>query len=203
MSTHKALARTLCGAGAILPLPVFAHHLMDGEAPNTLLQGLLSGLAHPVIGPDHFVFLLLAGLLSGLLVTRMRFIAPAVFVLGALLGTVLRVSGADVPGSEILIALSVLAGGALVLRQRGLDAVSINAFFSVAGLFHGYAYAASVIGVETSPLSAYLAGLALTQYAVILAAMTAARRLDNPHVMRVAGSAALVVGAVLLTFSLI
>lgn len=203
MSTHKALARSLCGAGVILPLPVFAHHLMDGDAPNSFLQGLLSGLAHPVIGPDHFVFLLLAGLLSGLLVARMRFIAPAVFVLSALLGTVLRVSGADVPGAEILIALSVMAGGALVFRQHRLDAVSINGFFSVAGLLHGYAYAASVIGVETSPLSAYLAGLALTQYAVILAAMKGAVLLDNPHMFRVAGSAALVVGTVLLTFSLI
>lgn len=34
-----------------------AHHLMDGALPATPWQGLLSGLAHPVVGLDHLAAL--------------------------------------------------------------------------------------------------------------------------------------------------
>ncbi len=49
----------------LAPATAFAHHGMDGETPATLTQGLVSGLAHPVIGLDHLAFVLaLAWLLS-------------------------------------------------------------------------------------------------------------------------------------------
>ena len=38
---------------------------MDGELPASLGQGLLSGLAHPVIGLDHLAFIVAAGLIAG------------------------------------------------------------------------------------------------------------------------------------------
>ncbi|MCQ3942503.1 MAG: urease accessory protein UreJ, partial [Alphaproteobacteria bacterium] len=33
---------------AAMPAAAFAHHVMDGALPATPLQGLLSGLGHPV-----------------------------------------------------------------------------------------------------------------------------------------------------------
>ena len=39
----------------------FAHHLMGGEVPTTAWQGLLSGLGHPIIGIDHFAFIVGVG----------------------------------------------------------------------------------------------------------------------------------------------
>jgi len=47
------LAATAAGAEA--------HHAMGGTMPQTLAQGLLSGLAHPVIGLDHLAFTVAAG----------------------------------------------------------------------------------------------------------------------------------------------
>ena len=35
-----------------------AHHVMGGKTPTTFVDGFLSGLGHPVIGPDHLAFLL-------------------------------------------------------------------------------------------------------------------------------------------------
>ena len=35
-----------------------AHHVMGGKIPTTFAEGFLSGLGHPVIGPDHLAFLL-------------------------------------------------------------------------------------------------------------------------------------------------
>ena len=34
--------------------PALAHHVMGGHMPVTFADGLLSGLAHPIIGFDHF-----------------------------------------------------------------------------------------------------------------------------------------------------
>ena len=38
---------------------------MGGATPATFWQGLASGVGHPVIGLDHLVFLLAAGVLFG------------------------------------------------------------------------------------------------------------------------------------------
>src|ERR1044071_6160591 len=42
-----------------------AHHVMGGKMPTTFAEGFLSGLGHPVIGPDHLAFLLAIGVAVG------------------------------------------------------------------------------------------------------------------------------------------
>jgi urease accessory protein len=32
----------------------FAHHIMSGRTPATFGDGMLSGLGHPIIGPDRW-----------------------------------------------------------------------------------------------------------------------------------------------------
>lgn len=48
----------------LLAGPAWAHHAMGGEVPGTFAEGLLSGLAHPVIGLDHLAFILAVGLIA-------------------------------------------------------------------------------------------------------------------------------------------
>lgn len=55
--------------------PALAHHPFGGTTPSTWIQGFLSGMGHPVIGPDHFVFTIVVGLLA----TRLK---PAWAVFG-------------------------------------------------------------------------------------------------------------------------
>lgn len=50
----------------VLPGVVWAHHFMEDQLPQTFAQGLLSGLAHPVIGVDHLAFIVAAGFLLAL-----------------------------------------------------------------------------------------------------------------------------------------
>src|SRR5262245_66464475 len=45
--------------------PASADHVMGGRTPSTFLEGLLSGLAHPVIGPEHLGFLIVGGVAIG------------------------------------------------------------------------------------------------------------------------------------------
>ena len=69
----------------VLPLgagPALAHHPLAGLPMETGAQGLLSGLAHPVLGFDHLFFVLAAGVATrlagrGWQVTAVDFAASA------------------------------------------------------------------------------------------------------------------------------
>ena len=61
----RRLAPASAGAALIAVLSTTsaqAHHVMDGMLPSTFVEGLLSGLGHPIIGPDHFAFVVAVGL---------------------------------------------------------------------------------------------------------------------------------------------
>ncbi|MEL3889151.1 HupE/UreJ family protein [Ferrovibrio sp. MS7] len=146
-------------------LPAHAHHAMDGKLPYSFATGLLSGLAHPVIGLDHLAFLVAAGLLS-LAHRRWLLVLPLAFMLASLAGTLLHIQEYDLPGGEALVALSVIAFAALLLWSRVLPVALFALLLSFAGLFHGYAFGESIVGAETAPLTGYLIGLGLIQYAL-------------------------------------
>ncbi|HSD93122.1 MAG TPA: HupE/UreJ family protein [Methyloceanibacter sp.] len=151
-----------------------AHHVMGGGLPSTFSQGLLSGLGHPVIGPDHLAFLIAVGIAVG--VGGLSLALPVVFVAASAIGVALHVYGLDLPGAELIIALSVIIAGVLVARGRALPLGAWAVLFGLAGLAHGYAYGESIFGAEPTPLWAYLAGLVIVQSALTLGVALVARR---------------------------
>jgi urease accessory protein len=153
--------------------PAFAHHLMGGRLPATVGDGLLSGLGHPIIGLDHFAAVVAVGCLAA--AHRAGMALAVGFVLAMIAGVALHVHGAAVPGGEPLVALTVIALGGLMLRRRAMPAIAALVLFACVGLVHGYALGESIYGAEPTPLYAYLAGLALIQSAIALAAMNVAR----------------------------
>jgi urease accessory protein len=159
---------------ALLPLPALAHHPMGGAVPSTLWEGLASGVGHPVIGLDHLAFLLVAGVLAAALPPARGARAVLAFVACGFAGSFLHVAGIGLGPVEMLVAASLVMAGAALLA--GAAGALLAAGFALAGLFHGHAFAEAIIGAEQGPLVAYLAGLALTQAAIGLAAMLAARR---------------------------
>lgn len=196
----KRLVRTGMAAGLltiVAAMPAAAHHAMDGETPTTLWQGLLSGLAHPVIGLDHLAFVVAAGVLAAPLAGRL--VLPAAFVVAGLLAALWHVAGFDLPGAEIGVALSVIVLGGIALRGRDLAALPLAVLFGLAGLLHGYAMAESVVGAEAQPIAAYLAAFGIVQYAIALGAMAVTRSLAASHgaLARAAvGALAVVIGLV-------
>ena len=148
--------------------PAFAHHPMGGTVPATFAQGLLSGIGHPVIGLDHFAFLVALGLAAAFM--RNVWAPPLAAVLGMAAGCLLAVGSVALPMVEPVVALSVLLLGGMVLFGRGLPAPAAAVLFAFAGLFHGAAYGAAVIGAEPTPIVAYLVGLAAVQMVITLGA---------------------------------
>jgi urease accessory protein len=148
---------------------------MGGRTPASLLEGLLSGLGHPVIGIDHLAFTIAVGVACAFLAAR--YVLPAVFVAATVAGCLLRVTaGIELPATELAVAASLMLIGALVMAGAGLGAGAYAVLLGAAGLVHGAAYAGAIIGAEPTPLTAYLAGFSLVQYAIAAGAMWLVRR---------------------------
>lgn len=196
----KALAAA-AAALVLLPSLAWAHHFMDDQLPQTLAQGLLSGLGHPVIGVDHAAFIVAAGFL----------LAPIkggpwgvlALILGSLLGAALHLAGYSLPAGEAAVALSVILAGGLVMSARRIALTWMAGGLALAGLLHGHAYAESIFGAEPAPLLAYLAGFSLIQLGIAAAALLTHRRLmatSGSRVRRLSGALGAVVGAIGVVF---
>ena len=145
--------------------PVLAHHPNGGEIPGTLAEGFLSGLGHPVIGIDHLVFVIAIGLVAALS-KKLGMVIPAVFVLATAIGTAIHLQGINLPVVEIIISASVLLMGVFLAKKETTNLTLLAAIGAIAGIFHGYAYGESIVGAETTALSAYLLGFCVIQLAI-------------------------------------
>ena len=179
--------------------PVSAHHPMGGVAPRDAVQGVLSGLGHPVIGADHLLFLVVAALLTSVLRGRQRLMLTAGFVGMSLLGILASAAGFEMARLELLTAGSVALGG-LVLAGGAGRVSWLSVFLGLAGFAHGCAYGEAVIGVEASPLLSYLAGCALVQGVLMLGISAAWIRWGRggDRLLRLAGWGTAVGGIVLM-----
>jgi urease accessory protein len=148
--------------------PAYAHHAMDYALPATVLEGLLSGLGHPVIGVDHLLFILGAGVLAARV--RRGYALPLIFVAASMLAAASRAAGAPWELGEIWIAGSLVVLGAILIASHGTGRTAVAGLFLAAGALHGYALAAAIVGAEPTPLIAYFAGLTVIQCALALAA---------------------------------
>lgn len=198
----KGMSRNT-GCAAVLFLlgvsPGHAHHAMDYALPATALGGFLSGLGHPVIGLDHFLFIAGAGVLAAR--WQRGYWLPLVFVAASLLAAAFRAGGAVWEMGEIWVAASLVVLGAVMLITRHIGHGWIAVLFAVSGAVHGYALGQSIVGAEPTPLVAYFAGLTLIQCATAIAAWIAASwfsaRRPRLPLRQVAGAA---VGAAGLVF---
>ena len=158
------------GAAALLLIagPALAHHPMEslGLQPSAI-SGLLSGLAHPLLGPDHLLFLLALALVG--LQRSMRWTLGLLVVGLASSAVGLWLPG--LPAAEALVSLSLVLEG-LVIQGRLPTLTLIPAF-----ALHGYVLSASVIGWESTPIAFYLLGLLLSQALLLTASLVALRRL--------------------------
>ena len=183
----------------LVPTLAFAHHFMGGATPLTFMQGLLSGLGHPLIGVDHAAFIIGAGF--ALALCRDGLWGIAALLLGALIGAALHLFGLAVPGSEALVAASVILVAGVVMLKRPVPLSELAIAVAIAGALHGYAYAESIFGAERAPLAAYLVGFTLIQAGVAGAAFLLHRKLRSPALAPALGSAIGAVGALFLAAS--
>ena len=181
--------------------PAFAHHVVGGKMPVTFMDGLLSGLGHPIIGLDHLAAIIAIGCLAA--TERRGEWLIAGYVIAMMIGVAAHIGEATVNGAEYFVAASVILLGAVLFRREPPRLDIAIALFAFAGLVHGYALGESIAGAERTPLYAYFIGLAAIQAAVALAAMygtrmLAARASGNAAVIRVLGAVVVGIGVAVL-----
>lgn len=148
--------------------PASAHHLMElfHQQEPTPLAGLLSGLGHPLLGPDHLLFLLALALVGLQRSSRWMLSLLAVGLLGSLVGLMTP----QLPGAELLVALTLVVEGLVVVGR--LPAALLVPSFAL----HGYVLSAAVIGWEPTAIGAYLVGLLLSQGTLLLLSLVVMRQ---------------------------
>jgi urease accessory protein len=168
LRASKASAAVAATSAPLLALglaaPALAHHPL-GMAEGAELspwQGLLSGIGHPLLGPDHLLFLL-AIAFAGLSRPR-AWVLPllAAGLLGSGLVQLVPLPDGMVHGAEVLVALSLAMAGLVTLGVLPtwllLPAIAL----------HGALLGGTVVGAEPTPLVTYLLGLLLSQGALLL-----------------------------------
>jgi urease accessory protein len=186
-------------------LPALAHHPMNGGLPSNFLEGFLSGIAHPLIGIEHFTFIVAVGLLAA---TRPRGISMLLaFLLAAMLGSGAYLAQLSLPGVELMVSGSiVLFGMLLVLNDQG-NVLLLTGLAAIAGLLHGYVYGEAIFGAEMTPLGSYLIGFTVIQLLVSLSAFaigqSVLRRSSEPTAFRSPGLVILGIGLAFFSSQLI
>ena len=163
-SQNRSMFRSICLWSAfpitslLVMLPAYAHHPWD-SLPQTFnaFEGILSGLAHPVIGIDHLLFLVSIGLLGGLSVVRWVPLLLSCGMVGTVLSQFLPVS----TSLDLVIGLTLIASASICLGK-------LRSFW-IAPLIacHGYVLGQSIVGAEPTPLFAYLIGLIISEAIVV------------------------------------
>lgn len=202
----KRLEHAAFAAALTAPAIALAHHPMGGATPSNLFEGLASGLAHPIIGLDHLLFVLAIGAACYCFSRGAGTVAA--FLGAALTGTLVHASGATLPYAEAWVAASLVICGGLILRApRVLKSRAAIGFFALAGLVHGYAYGEAIVGAEQTPLVAYFVGFTVIQIAIVAAGYALARFLDRrraaPAAATAFGSALSIAGTAFLVLALV
>ena len=202
------MTKTLPAAAflALLSLPAQAHHPLGGAKVITFHQGLLSGLGHPILGLDHLVFVVAIGALAGLVAGGIR--AIAAFLVASFAGVVLHLAHVGLPFVEPALGVTILAAGALLIAGGLPTRPAVLALGAAGGLLHGYALAESIVGVEPTPLVAYLIGLTLIQGTLMAAARAVGILVFDPRTygqqrVRWAGAIVCLAGAVFVVTAVI
>jgi urease accessory protein len=167
MLLSRIRSAILVGAGLLATAgSASAHHLMGGRTPSTFADGILSGIGHPIIGPDHLAFLVALGVAVG--VGRLSLVTPFLFLVAMACGVAAHVAAVNIPAAELIVAVSVLTAGVLIALDWNIPSAAWAAIFGIAGFFHGYAFGESIYGAEPTPLAAYLVGLVAVQTVLVV-----------------------------------
>ncbi len=152
--------------------PAFAHHPLGGAPMETLTDGILSGVGHPLLGFDHLFFVIAVGV-AALYTGRVK-LATAAYIGAMMIGCLMMSFGVGLPVKEFVIGISLLVVGSIILSGRAMGLAPAVGLFAVFGLFHGSAFgdtiAAQEVGAGVAVLVGYLIGLGLLQYGLALLA---------------------------------
>jgi urease accessory protein len=117
----------------LLPQQVSAH---EGDPTG----GFVSGVTHPIFGPDHVLAMVAVGLWGVQLGNPAIWLLPVTFPLVMAFGGFLGLIGIPIPAIEIGIAASAVALGAMVFLEAKPKLPVALLLIGLFAVFHGHAH---------------------------------------------------------------
>lgn len=196
---NNGLIRTLSVAvtAMLLPTAALAHTGVGGTS------GFSHGFAHPILGLDHVLAMVMVGVFAAQIGSRALWLVPATFVAVMAFAGALGVAGIGVPFVETGIALSVVVFGAVVAFGARAPLAAAMGIVGLFAIFHGHAHGTEM--PEDAGGMAYAAGFMVATALLHLAGIglgSLIGRAGERHgslVVRSAGGVAAAAGLVLLT----
>ncbi|HVO01631.1 MAG TPA: HupE/UreJ family protein [Candidatus Cybelea sp.] len=160
------------------PISAFAH-ITEGP-----VGGFGSGFEHPLSGPDHFLAMFAVGIWGAQMGGRSVWTLPVTFPLVMAMGGLAAMLGLRLPGTELGIAVSIVAlGSAILFAWHPMEIIALL-LISVFAICHGYAH-----GVEL-PRAAdpadYAVGFVLATGTIHLLGIGVGLALGKPYQGRLA-----------------
>ena len=125
-------------------------HVIPGE----------SGWMHPLSGIDHMVAMVAVGAWSAQLGGKAIIRVPAAFVIAMLIGGLIGFAHIKLPGTELGIAISVLALGLAITLEHKVSLIFAVLGVGLFGVCHGYAHGFEM--PEMNNKYTYAAGFLIT-----------------------------------------
>lgn len=144
--------------------PAHAHHPfgMGDSTALSALQGLLSGIGHPLLGPDHMLFLLAIAFIG--LQRPRTWVIPllAAGLGGSVLSQFIALPDAVALWAEAMVSLSLVVEALMALT------VTSTSWLLLLVALHGFLLGSTIVGAEPTPLLTYFLGLLIGQGAMLL-----------------------------------
>jgi urease accessory protein len=138
MLTNNRFARLALAACLFMPLLAHAHTGIGSAS------GFLSGIAHPIGGPDHLLAMVAIGIWAAQMGRCFIWAVPLAFVSAMALGGMLGIIGIPVPFGEQGIVVSLLLLGILIAAAIRLPLAASVAIAGLFAVFHGHAHGAEM-----------------------------------------------------------
>jgi len=182
---RSAIAALTCIA-LLMPAAASAH-----EGSSLPYGSFVAGLAHPVLGIDHFLAMVSVGIVSAQIGGRAIWTVPATFVGVMALGGLLGWLDVGLTSIEFGIAFSVLVLGTAIAADRRLPVLVAMGAVAIFATFHGYAHGAEMPTVA-NPLRyalGFMTGTALLHVAGVLIGDISQHYARGKVLLRIAGAA--------------
>ena len=190
------LAPALLAAAALLaPVSAFAH-----EGSSLPYGSFIAGLAHPVLGVDHFLAMVSVGILSAQIGGRAIWTVPTTFVSVMAIGGLLGWLDVGLTSIELGISFSVLTLGIAIAADRKLPVLVAMGAVGIFAIFHGYAHGSEMPNVANPIRYAlgFMTGTALLHIAGLLVGDISQHYSRGKILLRIAGAAIAGVGTLFL-----
>jgi urease accessory protein len=125
-----ALGSVFC----LVAYPAFAH------VGAGFGGGFFSGFSHPLLGPDHLLAMVSVGIWGAELGAPAIWVLPIAFPLIMAIGGAFGIAGIPLPGTELIIALSVVVLGGMVALALRLNLALALVIVGVFAFAHGHAH---------------------------------------------------------------